>query len=622
MLSSKKRRLSVSPERSHQPQDTPQPKKRKLSTVVSNEANTAGPSHPPVALSPEPAPSDSSVTLDGDSPPARDKGKGKAVEQDPIMVELEQLRREVAEKNELLKKNEMTNAAVLQTLSCHVCLDTMCLPYALSPCGHMACQTCLVNWFTSSHNDNDNDAENPHIDWYSDEGSDNEADVPNPTAGPGANGAPAVVPNANGNGPLLPPAAPGGNGPPPPPAAPANGLPAAAHPPFPNTTNRRKTCPHCRGVVRQRPIQIYPVKDLLAILAPRPELEAQAIPKKDSRSDPNDPWKGIFRSGPIYHDSDDSDDNGPWPGMEFVGGLGPNPPIPPEHPDPQLPPPPPPLLPQPPPPFIDLEDGVRRCGACMHEVWGGGCTNAGCGVAYSDQSDTSDDGVDLVGDVWYAWDENVEDAIVPIQPNPEAANGDDEDGYESSFIDDDAGGDDHGGLLHRLRHGIWPGGGRTTADPEELVDEDDFLPGPSRRLIGRRHETIVISSDSDDDGVDNYMPRKAGRGRPRQIIDVDEEDEEEEEEQEVEGDVRSADESHSNIQIGASDFVSEHQFTEPSGVPYYEEDEEYHGNGEVPYIWEENSDDEGEGCEKEDHADGHHRQDEDEDDDDEEGYES
>jgi hypothetical protein len=101
MLSSKKRRLSVSPGCSHQPQDTPEPKKRKLSTVVSNVANTAGPSHSPVAPSPEPVTSDSSATLDEDSPPSQDKGKGKAVERDPIMVELEQLRREVAQKNEV-----------------------------------------------------------------------------------------------------------------------------------------------------------------------------------------------------------------------------------------------------------------------------------------------------------------------------------------------------------------------------------------------------------------------------------------------------------------------------------------------------------------------------------------
>jgi hypothetical protein len=36
-----------------------------------------------------------------------------------------------------------------QSYARYVCLDIMCQPYALVPCGHLACYGCLVRWFTS-----------------------------------------------------------------------------------------------------------------------------------------------------------------------------------------------------------------------------------------------------------------------------------------------------------------------------------------------------------------------------------------------------------------------------------------------------------------------------------------
>lgn len=114
MAQSKKRRHSVSPERSQQPQDR---KKRKLNNAASSESSVAGPSRPRVERSPVPLPSDSSATLDGDSTSSSDKGKGKAVEQDPIMLELEQLRKEVAHKNEVGDPTPSTEAILNCTFS-------------------------------------------------------------------------------------------------------------------------------------------------------------------------------------------------------------------------------------------------------------------------------------------------------------------------------------------------------------------------------------------------------------------------------------------------------------------------------------------------------------------------
>lgn len=90
----------MSPIRSQQPQDAPEHKKRKPNAPVSSgTSKVAGGSRPQVARIPAPPVSDSSITLDGDSPPSKDKGK--AVEKDPLILELERLRKEVLHKNEV-----------------------------------------------------------------------------------------------------------------------------------------------------------------------------------------------------------------------------------------------------------------------------------------------------------------------------------------------------------------------------------------------------------------------------------------------------------------------------------------------------------------------------------------
>lgn len=98
-----KRRLSLSPEHDGHSPYTPEPKKRKIGDPASNEPSSSNTTDTRVAHSPAPVASDSSATLDGDEPSspqlAPSKDKGKAVEKDPAVLELERLREEVAQKN-------------------------------------------------------------------------------------------------------------------------------------------------------------------------------------------------------------------------------------------------------------------------------------------------------------------------------------------------------------------------------------------------------------------------------------------------------------------------------------------------------------------------------------------
>ncbi|PBK66382.1 hypothetical protein ARMSODRAFT_960382 [Armillaria solidipes] len=78
------------------------------------------------------------------------KGKGKAKEilesPEEIIIRLTE---ELQAKSLLLKKHDDALRQVQQTMTCQVCLDLLRKPYALSPCGHVACQDCLLQWFTN-----------------------------------------------------------------------------------------------------------------------------------------------------------------------------------------------------------------------------------------------------------------------------------------------------------------------------------------------------------------------------------------------------------------------------------------------------------------------------------------
>lgn len=301
-------------------------------------------------------------------------------------------------------------------------------PYALAPCGHLACYSCLVSWFSS------------------------------PAPGP----APEALP----------------------------------------VHMRKKTCPHCRAVVKERPAQVWGMKDIVNAFSKSGLLQGNFLPPAQDAAGANengdasaDPWDGIFRPvgrglGLDYHDHG------------FVGGPG----------------------------ILDEEDGgMFRCYDCLHEIWDGVCS--GCGREYDGDDDgfeirdlgtdseDDEDGDDVfpggMGEWLGAAGARIHGAVArhlaahllgDDDEDEDAVGGDifeedeDAEGYESSFIDDDGGG----------------------GAP---------MPAPQPRLL-RREEVVVLTSDSEDDGH-APAPRNRNRNRNRtthlqpEVIELSGEEEEE-----------------------------------------------------------------------------------------------
>ncbi|KAH7882937.1 hypothetical protein F5I97DRAFT_155539 [Phlebopus sp. FC_14] len=391
-----------------------------------------------------------------------------------------QLTQDLAAKNELNASHQSLLNQIQQAVTCQICLDLMYKPYALAPCGHLACYNCLVQWFTA----------------------------PPPDNGP-------------------------------------------AHP----AIMRKKTCPHCRAVVRERPIEVWAVKGIANSVGKSGLVPTPVPPPVDLSENANattDPWNNIFpKAGPghrrfsWFFPGVDDDDDLPMrdfaPRGEDVG-------------------------------MLDMEDGgIYRCLDCMHEIWDGTCTS--CGRVYpghrhhdddndedevgwiDDQmgaeevdmaddpgwmglegGDGDDDGMDddgigpfRFGEPWeyrmqmlggplgflgtvHFGDEDGEDESDESTSDGDGEGSQDEDsgGYESSFIDDedDVGmpriyeiHDDSGGGEVR----IWD---ERSSNVEIHSDEDEVssVREPARRL---RSRAVVVSSDEDGAGSD--APRRRFR---------------------------------------------------------------------------------------------------------------
>ncbi|KAI0634109.1 hypothetical protein C8Q77DRAFT_1109863 [Trametes polyzona] len=462
-------------------------RKVQTSDAVGVSQPTAGPS---VIAPRPPSPSHSSSS----------KGKERATIEDDAdqatqrQQQITELQDQVSTKTNLVSQHENLLSTFQQSLSCQICLDLMHKPFALAPCGHSACYGCLVNWFKA-----------------------------------------------------------------PPPDVPAgNVLPVWL---------RKKTCPHCRALVRDRPIEIWTIKEMVAsfvksglaqALTPAPAAENDAPANAD-------PWAGIFRPLPRQ------------------GGVFPN-----DHP--------PELMHQ----IMGLRDdedgGIYRCIDCHHEIVDGACSD--CGRVYpghdplaheldefdeedgfghwgqpglfdddldDDLDDDSEDGdegdgafmglahVNLLrrlfnlplpggglgdedaddGDARSEHSDHSEPAygfdLGPVENHGHLGDGgegeeDDEDGYESSFIDD--GGEEEPRRQPLGRRGRADSVIDLTDDGEEEggdVDDVQFVrwqrrdPGPPRGAI------VIASDDEDDDG--SYSEASADEGDAhRSGGDDDEED--------------------------------------------------------------------------------------------------
>lgn len=321
-------------------------------------------------------------------------------------------------------------------------------PYALSPCGHLACYDCLVSWFKAPPPD---------------------------------------------ERPVLPP-----------------------------VPLRKKTCPHCRAVVTDRPAQVWGVKSIVGNFSKSGLLQGNFLSPDESAqnaSDSADPWEGIFRKVVRGHGYDD---------LGYLDGAG----------------------------ILDDEDGgVYRCYDCMHEIWNGVCSN--CGREYPDPNEEDEDfdfghelgsedeefghglgwggvlpGLDAdepinLGDAQLralqeAWAADVlRDAGLRLPSENISDNEAEEDDYESSFID----------------------------------DENDI---PIRRATSRRAPIVIdITSESEDDEEQvrrglPAIPRRRAHSSPLHPVEVSDD---EDEIQEVQRPARSSQTGRRRGPLGAGSIV-------------------------------------------------------------------
>jgi len=216
-------------------------------------------------------------------------------------------------------------------------------PYALAPCGHITCYGCLVRWFTAPQNPQQQNA--------------NAADPQQDSIEHILNSA------AVRNGTFM---------------------------------RRRKTCPICRAVVQDRPIEMWGIKSMVAALvrseltdlpAPAAEVDppiAAAGQSANNGRDNNDPWRNVFRRvgarnnfGAYMYDHMLPV---PPPVNQAPGGAGPNGG---EADRAQM-------------GWFDMEDGgIYRCIDCYHEIWEGVCTS--CNRRYPGHNFLDDDDVEFDG---------------------------------------------------------------------------------------------------------------------------------------------------------------------------------------------------------------------------------
>ncbi|EPQ51850.1 hypothetical protein GLOTRDRAFT_123011 [Gloeophyllum trabeum ATCC 11539] len=94
----------------------------------------------------------------GSSPSGSAKGKERAIDEDGLKETNDQLNDELSAKAKLLSQHTSLLGQLQQSLTCQICLDLLYKPYALAPCGHVACYTCLVRWFKGEGGENERPA--------------------------------------------------------------------------------------------------------------------------------------------------------------------------------------------------------------------------------------------------------------------------------------------------------------------------------------------------------------------------------------------------------------------------------------------------------------------------------
>ena len=227
--------------------------------------------------------------------------------------------------------------------------------------------------------------------------------------------------------------------------------------------HRKKTCPHCRAVVRDRPIEIWSLKEMVATLVKSGLATGfyNAAPDLPEGGANADPWAGIFRVGvqhyPAFLEA-------PPPGAPMHELMG----------------------------LHDEEDAVFRCLDCNHEIWDGVCSH--CEREYPGH-----DGLDFDID------------------------GDDSSSDDSSDGDFPFAHAARAGLRSLFRHLLHPMARQEDHDHDHDLVEDVVEPGYHEWDGGG--DTEIESVDSDDDLGERARQRAARRGAARArrgfIVDSD-----------------------------------------------------------------------------------------------------
>lgn len=156
---------------------------------------------------------------------------------------LKETESQVSKAQNKVKKSEDAISNVETSVQCQICMELLLKPYALSPCGHVLCVSCLQEWFKKAPPNDD--------EMYDDDDPDY----------------------------LL---------------------------------FRKKTCPCCRGNIRNRPIPVFIVKSIAsALLKVRGSSPNTSSPTAGSSAADADPWEGLFPPDDEIEDygSEDDDDD-------------------------------------------------------------------------------------------------------------------------------------------------------------------------------------------------------------------------------------------------------------------------------------------------------------------------
>ncbi|KAF8065237.1 hypothetical protein FPV67DRAFT_1501932 [Lyophyllum atratum] len=71
---------------------------------------------------------------------------------EPHKAQIARLKQELEAQSLLLQRHQTHLTQVHQAITCQICLDLLYKPFALAPCGHVVCHGCLVRWFTANDN--------------------------------------------------------------------------------------------------------------------------------------------------------------------------------------------------------------------------------------------------------------------------------------------------------------------------------------------------------------------------------------------------------------------------------------------------------------------------------------